>query len=427
MDFAVMLRALMDERGLGVRALAARVPCDKALISRFVNGRERPSRQMARRLDEVLGAAGRLASAAAITTAARTSDGMEDDEDPVRRRQFAGLAGAALFSAVLAGPPAEGLAGAVESFAAALTAGPPAPAEPPDLEVLVGQVAAARRGYQACRYAEVIRELPGLLARLAGTAAALDGDERLRAYVLAAEAHHVAASVLLKLGEHGLAPLAADRSMQAARASEDPLAAGCSARIVTHALMAGGHLGAAVTTARGLAARLDTAAQPADGQALSVYGALLLRGALAAAQGGDRGAAGELLGEAGGAAARLGGDANLCWTAFGPANVAAHKVSVAVMLGDAGTAVETARTIDVDQLAVTERKAALLVDTARAFLMWGKHEKAYTVLRAAEQLAPAEVTARPAVHRLARDLVASAPPSLRRHARDFAARLQVPR
>jgi transcriptional regulator with XRE-family HTH domain len=425
MDFAAMMKALMDERALGVRALAARVPCDKALISRLANGRARPSRQMARRLDEALGADGRLASAAAAMAAAHAGDGMENDEDPVRRRQFAGLAGASLFSAILAGPAAGGLASAVESFAAALAVGPPALAGEPDLAALDGQVAAAKRGYQACRYADVVRWMPGLLARLGGAATALDGDGRLRAHALSAEAHHVAASVLLKLGEHGLAPLAADRSMQAARASEDPLAAGCSARIVTHALMAGGHLGAAVATARSLAGRLDTATRPADGEALSVYGALLLRGAIAAAQDANRGTAGELLTEAGEAGRRLGSDANLRWTAFGPANVAVHKVSIAVMLGDAGSAIDTARAIDLDQLAVTERKAALLVDTARAFLMCGKHEKAYTVLRAAEQLAPAEVTA-PATRRLARDLAATAPPSLRTHARDFAARLQVP-
>ncbi len=64
MDFAARLRALMDQRGLGVRALARKVPCDQALISRLANGKARPSRQMARRLDEVLGASGELAGLA---------------------------------------------------------------------------------------------------------------------------------------------------------------------------------------------------------------------------------------------------------------------------------------------------------------------------------------------------------------------------
>jgi hypothetical protein len=55
----------------------------------------------------------------------------------------------------------------------------------------------------------------------------------LRACALSADAYHVAASVLLKLGDHGLAWLAADRSMRAAAFSQQPLAVGSSARIIT--------------------------------------------------------------------------------------------------------------------------------------------------------------------------------------------------
>jgi hypothetical protein len=63
-DFAGTLRALMAERGTGVRALARQVPCDHALVSRLSSGRQAPSAGMARRLDEILGAGGRLAAAA---------------------------------------------------------------------------------------------------------------------------------------------------------------------------------------------------------------------------------------------------------------------------------------------------------------------------------------------------------------------------
>jgi transcriptional regulator with XRE-family HTH domain len=61
-DFAEQLRALMAKRGLGVRALARKVPCDPALISRFANCRQRPSPEMARHLDDVLEAGGELAA-----------------------------------------------------------------------------------------------------------------------------------------------------------------------------------------------------------------------------------------------------------------------------------------------------------------------------------------------------------------------------
>jgi hypothetical protein len=59
-EFAERLRALMAERGVGVRALARTVPCDPALISRFANGKQPPSPQMARHLDDVLAAGGEL-------------------------------------------------------------------------------------------------------------------------------------------------------------------------------------------------------------------------------------------------------------------------------------------------------------------------------------------------------------------------------
>jgi transcriptional regulator with XRE-family HTH domain len=56
-----VLRALMDERGVSANALAHQVPCDKPLISRYLNGRQQPSGRMARRLDEVLSSGSRLA------------------------------------------------------------------------------------------------------------------------------------------------------------------------------------------------------------------------------------------------------------------------------------------------------------------------------------------------------------------------------
>ncbi|MGH3158804.1 MAG: helix-turn-helix domain-containing protein [Streptosporangiaceae bacterium] len=64
MDFAARLRALMTEHGLGVRALARQAPCDPALISRLINRKQCPSREIARRLDDVLEAGGELVALA---------------------------------------------------------------------------------------------------------------------------------------------------------------------------------------------------------------------------------------------------------------------------------------------------------------------------------------------------------------------------
>jgi hypothetical protein len=62
-DFAGRLDAAMAARNIGVRALARRVPCDPGLISRLRSGKQQPSPNIARLLDEELGAAGALASA----------------------------------------------------------------------------------------------------------------------------------------------------------------------------------------------------------------------------------------------------------------------------------------------------------------------------------------------------------------------------
>jgi hypothetical protein len=188
-----------------------------------------------------------------------------------------------------------------------------------------------------------------------------------------------------------------------------------------------GHVGAATTIASTYAQGLSADVRSPTPESLSVYGSLLLRGALAAAQAEDRGGAMTLLDEAGQAGSRLGSDDNHRWTAFGPANVLLHRINVAVRLGDAGSAINYARTVNLEQLTVTERKASLFVDTAQPFAQWGKHEKAYHALRAAEELAPQEVRSRPAVHRLVSDLLATAPPTIRPHLSEFAARIGTPR
>jgi hypothetical protein len=347
----------------------------------------------------------------------------QEEQDPVLRRTFVGATGASMISVMLAEATSGSVPADTEPFALVLTGNPASAAFPqPDISMLTAQVGNARREYQACRYSELTRQLPGLLARLDSACLTLAGDAQSKAWTLSADAYHVAAGLLLKLDDQGLACLAADRSIRAAQASGDPVTIGASARIITHTLMSGGHLPAAVSTASSYATRLDHDMDPHTPDSLSVYGALLLRGSVAAAQHGNRGAAHELLGEADEAAKRLGADAdgNLRWTAFGPANAMLHRVNIAVTLGDAGTAIDVARGVDLTKITVTERKATLLIDVARAYLQWGRHEKAYTALRAAEATAHEEVSGRPAVRRLVRNLRATAPASIRRDVDQFA-------
>ena len=59
-EFGRELSRLMDARGIGVRELARMVPCNPGHVSNLRSGRNRPSHEMAARLDEVLEAGGAL-------------------------------------------------------------------------------------------------------------------------------------------------------------------------------------------------------------------------------------------------------------------------------------------------------------------------------------------------------------------------------
>jgi hypothetical protein len=117
----------------------------------------------------------------------------------VRRRTFVGLTGATMVSAILDGIPQPRPAVDAEALASVLTghvADPAALQAAPDLPALVVAVDDARRQYQACRYADLIPFLSGLLGRLGAACQLLDGDDQLHAFALSADVHHVAAGLL---------------------------------------------------------------------------------------------------------------------------------------------------------------------------------------------------------------------------------------
>jgi hypothetical protein len=130
------------------------------------------------------------AAAAAVLTA-RTRDIREGD-DPLRRRTFVGLTGASLFGAAIGSVPRPRPPIDVAPLASALAGGAAAESSglPPDIAALTTAVNTARRDYQDCRYKTLIGYLPRLLGRLAAAFGQLDGDDRLEACVLSADAEH---------------------------------------------------------------------------------------------------------------------------------------------------------------------------------------------------------------------------------------------
>jgi tetratricopeptide (TPR) repeat protein len=259
-----------------------------------------------------------------------------------------------------------------------------------------------------------------LLPALEPVKSGAHGQQRAQVDVLAADLYHVVGSVLLKVGDCGMALVAAERSRRAACASRDPVAVAASARIMTHALMSNGHDHQAVTLAGTAASLLDGDTRLASADAVAVYGALVLRGAIAAARADDRDTAQAMLDEASRAAARLGYDGNDRWTGFGATNVLLHRINIALTLGDAGTAIALARTVPLEKVTLAERKASLFVDVARAYTQWGRYEHGLSALRTAYEVAPEEIRYRPTVQRIASDLALLAKGSIRTAAVGFA-------
>jgi hypothetical protein len=218
---------------------------------------------------------------------------------------------------------------------------------------VAGTARAAHADYQAARYDAVLDVLPRLLPALPGST-----DPA------AAAGWTVAAKTFTELGRPGPALVAADRGWAVSRTAGDPADIGMTAREVAAALLVDDRP-AAEHVATGTA-ELVGGDDPAR---ISVEGALWLLAAVIAARNGAAGLAGERLDRADRLAQRLGVDADHRWTAFGPTNVAIHRVSVAVELGDVDAAVAAADGIDLERLppVLRSRRTQVQVDLAWAY------------------------------------------------------------
>ncbi|WP_306189985.1 hypothetical protein [Streptomyces sp. MK5] len=98
-------------------------------------------------------------------------------------------------------------------------------------------------------------------------------------------------------------------------------------RSVAHCLLSNGWVDGAVQLVSDAADYLPPALRDASAEFLWIYGTLFLAGSMAAARADDRATTRAFLAEADQAAHRLGRDANHMWTAFGPTNVAIHRVA----------------------------------------------------------------------------------------------------
>jgi tetratricopeptide (TPR) repeat protein len=247
---------------------------------------------------------------------------------------------------------------------------------------------AAWMDYQAGQIGRVVTVLPRLI-KAAQQMESNDVDDAYRrlAATVSARIHHLAATTLSKIGESDLAWIAAERAMHAADIADDPLVLASAARSGTHALLATGRFEDALELGDAAAKYLEPRMREGDPGALSLYGMLHLRAAVAAARNQERATANELLSKAEDAAALLGRDANYWQTGFGPRNVQLHQLSASLDLGDVAHVVDHGGQVETDGLPV-ERQVTHLIDLGRALSLVAKDDEALQVLLSAEQKSP---------------------------------------
>ena len=278
---------------------------------------------------------------------------------------------------------------------AAIKPAPSTVTAPPDLARLRSRVDTAWRLRQASRYGQLGRQIANLIADAEQATQYYHGDEQRLAFALLAETYQVARAMLRKLGDGHLAWIAADRAVQAGRHAENPLLVAVGARALSQVFTETGQLDAALDISLSSAAALEPRLRENSSgpEAWSVWGALLLTAALAAARDNDIGAAWGYLRRAGRAADRLHADRNDLWTSFGPTNVAIHGISVAVELGDVAETIRRAEQVNTAPLPadLLERRANVFIDLGRAYVQRRDDAAATAVFRQAEELAAEEV------------------------------------
>ncbi|WP_371652612.1 MULTISPECIES: helix-turn-helix domain-containing protein [unclassified Streptomyces] len=273
--------------------------------------------------------------------------------------------------------------------------------EPPRPERLTWEVGAAWSLYQSSQYARLIGLLPALLAdvRLAAQKHSA-GPDKARALGLFALTCHVTAAVLRKRGETDLAWTAADQGDVAACESGDPAVILALRRCVAHVQLGAGMPAESVNTTLRAADGLPHGWWDSSPTSLSLYGTLLLNGAVAAARLRDRPLADDLMTRATGAADRLGLDTDEMWTSFGPANVEIHRLALALEFDDVQLALEMAIGLRPSPKLPVERRARARLDVARAYGEAGRTDEAAEQLKRAFRAAPEQMRA----HELARGL-----------------------
>jgi transcriptional regulator with XRE-family HTH domain len=243
-------------------------------------------------------------------------------------------------------------------------------------------------------HASSYKRLGPLLALLisdleAGSRLADDGD-RTRILTCLADTYQVAASMLVKVDDHGAAWVAADRAINAGERCNDRGLVLAGQLRMARTLLDSKERALARHVLKQAVLMANEVEVSNDPALISLTGACaLLLGVLEAREHKSQMAA-RNLSIALDLANRLGSDRNEYGTEFGPTNVAMHAVAISVEMGNGQQALDRAKRVPAGVLS-GERQARFLVDVARANVLVGEPREAVLALLQADQVAPEEL------------------------------------
>jgi transcriptional regulator with XRE-family HTH domain len=386
-DFASVVRRLMTERGMSLRGLARVIHYDPSYLSKILSGRKPVTLRLAALADDALNAGGEIKQAAMLMRAGAASRGQSVSGQLPRDAVTSAAAGTRSEPS----PAIAELCALLTDYGFDPGRFSSAPSgevrSPVDLE---RDVRVTFDVYQQGRFTSAASRASMLLADAQLAVRDCERANWPRVQRVLALSYQAAASVLTKAGEADLALIAAERGLNAAEEVGDPPVRASLIRCVAFTLHSTGRFELAMRLIESGADYLNNQIRGDDATLLSVYGTLFLVGSMAAARFGDGSRTSDYLGEAARAARRLGRDANHLWTAFGPTNVAIHRVNTAVELGDLRNALDSGLSLNTGAVPV-ERRVRYLLDVARVYSMTGDRDNALNTMLTAERIAPDQV------------------------------------
>jgi len=298
------------------------------------------------------------------------------------------------------------------------------PRQLPTLNELGEQINAAKQAWftSPSKYSDVLRVLPDLIVH--SERAVYERNRSVQACRQISELYQLVRSVLQRLGRLDLCGVVADRAMRYAEETGDPLLIAAATWSLGHSLLANDMpIGSLEVAMKGREA-LEPLLADGTPEHFSLYGGLVLVGALASSRGDDPWRARELLREpAHQAALRVGEGHNYYNTVFGPTNVAIHMVCVEQEQGEIAEALRLADNVDISQIPSLERKTSHLYHVARCYECRNNDTAVFVHLKMAERLCPQDFQYRQDVRGMVTTLVKRAKPSYAGEVREFAGRI----